>query len=73
MQIKPRELWLYVNKGLVLLLGSLFLATLGSVAYLAYVLLNVSALINQSGSAVSAVIVSQDLLINLQDAETSQH
>lgn len=70
MKLPPR--WKYINKGLTILLTALFLATIASVLYLSNTLLNLRSLISQGGSAVGSVIITQDLLIDLQDAETGQ-
>jgi signal transduction histidine kinase len=64
--------WHYLNKGLAGLLLVLFIATLSAVVYLCYTLLNLNSLITTSTQVVSNQFVLQDLVSNLQSAESSQ-
>jgi signal transduction histidine kinase len=62
----------YINKSLSLLIAALFLVTILSTVYLIQTLVDSRSLIRDGGSAAGAVLVLQDLEINLLTAETSQ-
>jgi signal transduction histidine kinase len=64
--------WHYLNKGLAAILLGLFIATLGTVIFLTYTLLNLNSLISTGTRVVSNEFVLQDLGSNLQAAESGQ-
>jgi len=68
MHIKP--LWSYFNKGLLIILGFLIASTIMSVIYLAHSLLQIRQLLTQGTNAVATALVLQDLVINVQDAQS---
>src|SRR5215204_6307990 len=63
--------WSYINKGLLIILSFLVISTLASIIFLADTLLGLRTLTQKSGNAVGTVFVLQDLLINVQDVQTS--
>jgi signal transduction histidine kinase len=63
--------WSYLNKELLAILSFLVVSTLASLVYLGYTLIGVHAFTTQGSNAVATAFVLQDLLINVQDAETA--
>lgn len=63
--------WRYINKGLLVILSFLVVSTLASIFYLTQTLTGLLHTTQQSGNAVGTVFILQDLLINLQDIQTS--
>ncbi|HEX8182471.1 MAG TPA: ATP-binding protein [Candidatus Saccharimonadales bacterium] len=61
----------FVNKGLLAILSLLVLATLASILFLSYALLNLDSLIRKSGQDVGSALILQDFFIDLEDAESS--
>jgi signal transduction histidine kinase len=61
-----------INRRLAVLLLMLLGATVGSIIYLSYALLNVNDLIKQGTQTVANALILQDLFINVQGAETAQ-
>jgi signal transduction histidine kinase len=66
-----KSTWSYINKGLLIILSILVVSSLASIFFLTQTLRGLSAVTSQSGSAIGTTFVLQDLLINLQDAQTS--
>jgi signal transduction histidine kinase len=62
----------YINKGLSILLATLFIVTIASTIYLAHTLLDSRQLIKQGTNTVSGVLLLQNLELNLKTAESSQ-
>jgi signal transduction histidine kinase len=62
----------YINKGLSILLATLFIVTIASTIYLAHTLLESRQLIKQGTNTVSGVLLLQNLELNLKTAESSQ-
>lgn len=65
-----KSTWNNANKGLLVILGTLLVATIGTLIYLANTLLGLQRLVNEGGTAVGKVFVLQDILINTQNAQT---
>jgi CHASE3 domain sensor protein len=61
----------YINKGLASLLAALFLVTIASTVYLSKTLIDSRSLINNGTNTVSAVLLLQDLELNVRTAESS--
>jgi signal transduction histidine kinase len=62
----------YVNRGLATLLAVLFIVTIVSTVYLSKTLIDSRRLITSGTNTVSAVLLLQDLELNLRTAESSQ-
>ena len=62
--------WKYANKGLLVILGAFILATIASIVFLSYNLLKLDDSITGSGQSFRSAQLMQNLLINLDDAET---
>jgi signal transduction histidine kinase len=62
----------YINKGLATLLAALFLITIASTVYLSKTLIDSRTLITNGTNTVSAILLLQDLELNLRTAESSQ-
>lgn len=66
-----KSTWSYANKGLIAILSFLVVSTIAAIIYLAYTLTNIHSLTRQNSNAVRTALVLQDLLISLQDIQTS--
>jgi signal transduction histidine kinase len=66
-----KSTWSYINKGLLIILSILVVSSLASIIFLTQTLRGLHALTQQSGNAVGTTFVLQDLLINLQEVQTS--
>jgi signal transduction histidine kinase len=62
----------YLNKGLAILVATLFIVTIVSTVYLTKTLLDSRSLITNGTSTVSGVLLMQDLELNLKTAVSSQ-
>jgi signal transduction histidine kinase len=62
----------HINKGLSVLLATLFIVTIASTVYLAHTLLDSRQLIKTGTNTVSGVLLLQNLEVNLKTAEASQ-
>lgn len=65
-----KSTWNNANKGLLIILSILVVATIVTLIYLAHTLLGLQKLVNQGGSAAGRVFVLQDVLINMQEVQT---
>jgi signal transduction histidine kinase len=63
--------WSYVNKELLAILSFLVISTLVAIVYLVHTLLSVHNFTTNGSNAVSTAFVLQDLLVNVQDLESS--
>jgi len=68
--MNPMATWKYANKGLLVILGAFILATIASIVFLSYNLLKLDDSITGSGQSFRSAQLMQNLLINLDDAET---
>src|SRR4051812_45551946 len=66
-----KSTWSYINKGLLAILSFLVISSLASIIYLTQTLRGLHELSQQNGNAVGTTFVLQDLLIHLQDVQTS--
>ena len=64
-------IWSSMNRGLLAILGVMVFSSLASVIYLTYTLSTLQNLVTQGRDAVETAFVLQDVLINLQNAQTS--
>src|SRR4051812_27240021 len=62
--------WKVANRGLLVILGAFILATIASIIFLSFTLLQLDRSINESGQSFRTLRLLQSLLINLDDAET---
>lgn len=65
-----KSTWNNANKGLLVILSILIVATIVTLIYLAHTLLGLQRLVNQGGTAAGRVFVLQDVLINMQEVQT---
>ena len=68
--MKPKLPWKIPHKGLLFILGSFIVATLASIIFLSYTLIRLDASITASNESHRSLRLLQNLLINLDDAET---
>lgn len=71
MQIRLKSLWNYADRGLIAILGTLLIFTIASIIYLTNSLRQIDTLLTNAGGAVGTVIILQDLLVNVQQAESA--
>jgi signal transduction histidine kinase len=62
----------FINKGIAVIIATLFIVTIVTTIYLAKTLLDARRLISNGTTTVSAVFLLQDLELNLKTAESSQ-
>jgi CHASE3 domain sensor protein len=62
----------YMNSGLAAIVAALFIVTIASTVYLTKTLLDSRSLLTNSTNTVSAVLLLQDLELNIRTAESSQ-
>jgi signal transduction histidine kinase len=66
-----KSTWSYINKGLLIILSFLVVSTFASIFYLTRTLTSLRQATEANGNSVGTVFVLQDLLIHLQDVQTS--
>jgi signal transduction histidine kinase len=69
--MNPTSNWKYINKGLLVILSVFVLATIASIIFLSSTLMRLDNLISSGSQSVRSVLVLQNFLLNLEDADTN--